>query len=60
MPIFFFEPLEDIFLKGKQQKSVKARSLFCFRAARGLGVSLAELARRLGIRVGYPLEGGEN
>ncbi len=53
---------EDIFLKGKQQKRVKARSLFCFWAARELGISLTELARRLGISVpvvGYSVERGE-
>ena len=53
---------DDIFLKGKQQKRVKARSLFCFWAARELGISLTELARRLGISVpgvGYSVERGE-
>jgi len=53
---------EDIFLKGKQQKRVKVRSLFCFWAARELGVSLTELARHLGISVpgvGYSVERGE-
>jgi len=53
---------EDIFLKGKQQKRVKARSLFCFWAIRELGISLTELARRLGISVpgvGYSVERGE-
>jgi len=53
---------EDIFLKGKQQKRVKARSLFCFWAVRELGISLTELARRLGISVpgvGYSVERGE-
>ena len=50
------------FLKGKQQKRVKARSLFCFWAVRELGMSLTELARRLGISVpgvGYSVEKGE-
>jgi hypothetical protein len=63
--------VDDIFLKGKQQKRVKARSLFCFwpacagtadRAVRELGISLTELARRLGISVagvGYSVERGE-
>jgi putative transposase len=52
----------DIFLKGKQQKKVKARSHFCYWAVRELGFSLTELARRLGIRVagvGYSVERGE-
>lgn len=54
--------VNDIFLKGKQQKKVKARSLFCFWAVRELGISLTELARRLGISVagvGYSVERGE-
>ncbi len=54
---------DDIFLKGKQQKRVKARSLFCFWAVRELGISLTELARRLGISVpgvGYSVERGES
>ena len=54
--------VKDIFLKGKQQKRVKARSLFCYWAVRELGMSLTELARRLGITVagvGYSVERGE-
>ncbi len=54
--------VDDIFLKGKQQIRVKARSLFCFWAVRELGMSLTELARRLGISVpgvGYSVERGE-
>ncbi len=54
--------VNDIFLKGKQQKRVKARSLFCYWAVRELGISLTELARRLGISVagvGYSVERGE-
>ncbi len=54
--------VDDIFLKGKQQIRVKARSLFCFWAVRELGISLTELARRLGISVpgvGYSVERGE-
>jgi hypothetical protein len=54
--------VDDIFLKGKQQKRVKARGLFCFWAVRELGISLTELARRLGISVpgvGYSVERGE-
>ena len=43
--------VNDIFLKGKQQKRVKARSLFCYWAVRELGISLTELAKRLGISV---------
>jgi hypothetical protein len=54
--------LDEIFLKGKQQKRVRARSLFCFWAVRELGISLTDLARRLGISVpgvGYSVERGE-
>ncbi len=54
--------VDDIYLKCKQQKRVKARSLFCFWAVRELGISLTELARRLGISVpgaGYSVERGE-
>ncbi|MDL1967599.1 MAG: hypothetical protein LWW97_03390 [Deltaproteobacteria bacterium] len=53
---------DDIFLKGKQQKRVKVRSLFCFWAVRELGISLTEIAGRLGISVsgvGYSVERGE-
>jgi REP element-mobilizing transposase RayT len=54
--------VDDIFLRGKQQKKVKARSLFCFWAVHELGISLTELARRLGVSVpgvGYSVERGE-
>jgi putative transposase len=54
--------VDDIYLKGKQQKRVKVRSLFCFWAVRELGISLTELARRLGISVpgvGYSVDRGE-
>ena len=53
---------DDIFLKGKQQRRVKARSLFCFWAFYELGISLTELARRIGISVtaiGYSVERGK-
>ena len=54
--------IDDISLKGKQQKWVKPRSLFCYWAVRELGISLTELAKRLGISVagvGYSVERGE-
>ena len=54
--------VNNISLKGKQQKRIKARSLFCYWAVRELGISLTELARRLGISVpaiGYSVERGE-
>ena len=53
---------EDIFLRGKQQRRVKARSLFCYWAVRELGASLTELARRLNMSVpavGYSVDRGE-
>jgi putative transposase len=53
---------EDILSKGKQQKKVKARSLFCYWAVNELGVSLTELARQIGISVpavGYSVERGQ-
>ena len=55
--------VKEIFLKGKHQKRVKPRSLFCYWAVRELGISLTGLARRLGISVagvGYSVERGEN
>ena len=54
--------VDDIFIKSKQLKKVKPRSLFCFWVARELGISLTELARRLRISVsavGYSVERGE-
>ena len=54
--------VNDIFLKGKQQKRVKPRSLSCYWAVRELGIPLTELGRRLGISVagvGYSVERGE-
>ncbi len=38
--------VNDIVLKGKQQKRVKARSLFCYWAGHELGISPTELARQ--------------
>ncbi len=48
--------------RGKQEQKVKARSLFCFWAAKELGISLRELASRLKLSppaVGYSVERGE-
>ncbi len=53
--------VDEIFLKGKQQIIVKVRSLFCFWAVQELGISLTDLAKRLGISVpgvGYSVERG--
>ena len=52
---------DEILSKGKQQKKVKARSLFCYWATNELGVSLTELAIKIGISVsavGYSVERG--
>ena len=52
---------EDILSKGKQQKKVKARSLFCYWAAKELEIPLTELSRIIGISVpaiGYSVERG--
>jgi hypothetical protein len=43
--------VDEFSSKGKQQKKVKARSLFCYWAVNELGVSLTELARKIGINV---------
>ena len=59
--IYEIDP-KDILSKGKQRKRVKARSLFCHWAVNELGVSLTELARRIGISVpaiGYSVQRGE-
>lgn len=52
---------EDILSKGKQQKKVKARSLFCYWAAKELEIPFTELSRIIGISVpaiGYSVERG--
>jgi putative transposase len=59
--IYDMKPSE-IFSKGKQQRKVQARSLFCFWAVKELGISLRELAKRLEISspgIGYSVERGE-
>jgi putative transposase len=59
--IYDMDP-DEFFSKGKQQRKVKARSLFCFWAVKELGMSLRELARRLEMSppaVGYAVERGE-
>lgn len=55
------EPRE-VLARGRQRLRVDARSLFCFWAARDLGVSLTELARQLGLTppaIGYAVQRGE-
>ena len=52
-----------VYSKGKQAQKVKARSLLCFWAVREAGVSLREMARRLGMTapaIGYAVERGES
>lgn len=53
---------EDIFSRSRQKIKVRARSVFCYWASRELGISYAELARRLDISitaVSYSVERGE-
>jgi putative transposase len=50
---------QEVFLKGRQQRKVKARSLLCFWAVRELGMSLTDLARDLEMSipgVGFAVE----
>lgn len=52
----------QLFSRGRHQVRVQARDLFCFWAARELGLSLTALARRLGMSppaVGYAAQRGE-
>ena len=59
--IYDMDPSE-FFSKGKQQRKVRARSLFCWWAVKELGISLRALARQLEISppaVGYCVERGE-
>ena len=52
----------EVFARGRQQRRVSARSLFCFWAVREMGNSLASLAIRLGISpagIGYAVQRGE-
>jgi putative transposase len=39
--------LSELWARGKEPKRVKARSLLCYWAVRDLGISMAELSRRL-------------
>ena len=40
---------EDVWQEGKYQNLVKARSLLCYWAVRGLGISMSSMARKLNI-----------
>jgi REP element-mobilizing transposase RayT len=42
-------PVEEVWLEGRYQRLVKARSLLCFWAVRELGMSMTALARQLKI-----------
>ena len=42
-------PKTDILSKGRQKRTVEARSLFCFLAAHYLGTTITDLARRIGM-----------
>lgn len=53
---------QDVVAQGRQRWKVRARDLLCYWAVRELGLSLTELARRLGISppgVGYAVQRGE-
>jgi len=53
---------DEIFIPGRQNAKVKARSLACFWAARELAISLSDLARAFGMSVpgvGYSVARGE-
>ena len=50
---------EDVVAQGRQRRKVRARNLLCFWAVRELGLSLTEMARRLGMSppgVGYVVQ----
>lgn len=54
---------EEVFSKGRQSRKVTARSLFCFWAARELGISHTALAKKLEMSlagVGFSVERGES
>jgi len=53
---------EEIYQKGRQKIRSEARGLFCYWAARELGIPLSELARKLSMSpagVGYAAQRGE-
>jgi putative transposase len=54
---------DEVFARGRQDKKVKARSLLCFWAARELGMSHTELAKKLEMSlagIGFSVERGES
>ncbi|MGD8369763.1 MAG: transposase, partial [Desulfobacterales bacterium] len=42
---------EQVFSSGKNRLTVRARSLFCYWAVRECGMTMASLARRLGLSI---------
>jgi hypothetical protein len=53
---------DEVYLKGRQDRRVKARSLLCFWASRELGISHTSLARKLEMslaNIGLCVERGE-
>ncbi len=59
--IYGMDPFE-VLSKGKQQRKVRAWSLFCWWVVKELGISFRDLARQLEISppaVGYCVESGE-
>ena len=62
MEIFGIER-ETLYSKGRRNLQVEARSVFCYWAARELGLSATEMAKRLGMTqpgVGYAVSRGED
>lgn len=60
--VLSMEP-DEVFSKGRQDRKVKARSLLCFWAARELGMSHTELAKKLEMslsNIGFSVERGES
>ena len=60
--IYDTEP-RDFLSKGKQPLKMKARSLYCFWAVKGLGMSLRGLSKQLELSspaIGYSVERGES
>lgn len=55
-------PVEELWKPGKHQKRVMAKSLLCFLANRELGISMADLSRRMNVSVtavSYSVRRGE-
>jgi REP-associated tyrosine transposase len=53
---------DEVYSKGRQERKIKARSLFCFWASRELGISHTMLAKKLEMsiaNIGFSVERGE-